>query len=216
MTEQATHTTEAAGNAGDTSAAASTTQNTTLATDATTATGADSNNLAATPAAADAGTDKTGGIEDYADFQLPENAAVDPEIMGEYKKAAKEIGLTQEQAQNLASMGAKMAEKITSQALAAHEQRVATWEAETKADPEIGGEQLQANLSVIPPVLKAFGSENLVNFMNETGIGNHPELVKFFVKVGKAMSEDTLLPGGSTTPGGQKTLAQTLYPNMNP
>ncbi|WP_026601471.1 hypothetical protein [Methylomonas sp. 11b] len=217
MTEQTqqTQTTDAttATSTVDSAATTATSQTTTGTDAAVTDTGT---NTESNQTAAEADGTKTGAPEDYADFELPEGALPDPELMTEYKKAAKEIGLTQEQAQNLAQMGAKMAEKITAQAMAAHEQRVANWEAETKADPEIGGEQLQANLSVIPPVLKAFGSENLVNFMNETGIGNHPEFVKFFVKVGKAMSEDTLLPGGSTTPGGQKTLAQTLYPNMNP
>lgn len=159
---------------------------------------------------------QTAAPETYADFDVPENVIVDTELMGEFKSAAKDIGLTQEQAQHLASMGAKMAQKITEQAANAHAERIATWEAETKADKDIGGAQLEANLATAKKALDAFGSPELNQLLVESGIGNHPAVIKAFVKAGKAMSEDTLMPSSAQVPGAQTSIAQKLYPNMNP
>jgi hypothetical protein len=154
--------------------------------------------------------------EAYADFDVPETVIVDTELMGEFKSAAKDIGLSQEQAQHLASMGAKMAQKITEQAATAQAERIAAWEAETKADKEIGGAQLEANLATAKKALDAFGSPELSTLLVETGIGNHPAIIKAFVKAGKAMSEDTLMPSSAQVPSAQTSIAQKLYPNMNP
>jgi len=154
--------------------------------------------------------------ETYADFDVPENVIVDTELMGQFKSAAKDIGLSQEQAQHLASMGAVMAQKITEQAATAQTERVAAWEAETKADKEIGGAALDANLSLAKKALDAFGSPELNQLLADSGIGNHPAIIKAFVKAGKAMSEDTLMPSSAQVPGAQTSIAQKLYPNMNP
>ena len=154
--------------------------------------------------------------ETYADFDVPENVIVDTELMGQFKSAAKDIGLSQEQAQHLASMGAVMAQKITEQAATAQAERIAAWEAETKADKEIGGAALDANLSLAKKALDAFGSPELNQLLADSGIGNHPAIIKAFVKAGKAMSEDTLMPSSAQVPGAQTSIAQKLYPNMNP
>lgn len=153
---------------------------------------------------------------DYAEFQLPEGLSLDERLFGEFTKTAKEIGLNQDQAQTLVNMGAQLSQKIMDQAQADHVQRVNSWAEETRNDKEIGGEQLQANLATAKKAMDAFGSDELIAVLDSTGLGNHPAIIKAFVKAGKAMSEDTLMPGGAQVPTAQKSLAQTLYPNMNP
>lgn len=53
-----------------------------------------------------------------------------------------------------------------------------------------------------------FGSPELKQYLNETGLGNHPELVRIFANIGKAMSEDGLVTGNS---GGVKSAADVLF-----
>ncbi|MEI6907818.1 peptidase, partial [Klebsiella pneumoniae] len=53
-----------------------------------------------------------------------------------------------------------------------------------------------------------FGTPELKEYLNGTGLGNHPELVKAFIKVGKAMSEDGMVTGKE---GGQRSAAEVLY-----
>jgi hypothetical protein len=174
------------------------------------------NPAAPQPATTETAATAPAAPEAYTDFDVPETVIVDTELMGEFKSAAKDIGLSQEQAQHLASMGAKMAQKITEQAATAQAERIAAWEAETKADKDIGGAQLEANLATAKKALDAFGSPELNELLVETGIGNHPAIIKAFVKAGQAMSEDTLMPSSAQVPSAQTSIAQKLYPNMNP
>jgi hypothetical protein len=153
---------------------------------------------------------------DYADFQLPEDVQMDQQLFGEFTKTAKAIGLNQDQAQQLINMGAQLSQKIMAQAQEDQIQRVNAWADETRNDKEIGGDQLQQNLATAKKAMDAFGSDELIAVLDSTGLGNHPAIIKAFVKAGKAVSEDTLMPGGAQVPTAQKSLAQTLYPNMNP
>jgi hypothetical protein len=153
---------------------------------------------------------------DYADFQLPDDVQLDQQLFGEFTKTAKAIGLNQDQAQQLINMGAQLSQKIMAQAQEAQIQRVNAWADETRNDKEIGGDQLQQNLATAKKAMDAFGSDELIAVLDSTGLGNHPAIIKAFVKAGKAVSEDTLMPGGAQVPTAQKSLAQTLYPNMNP
>lgn len=82
------------------------------------------------------------------------------------------------------------------------------WAATVKADKEIGGDKLTANLGVAQRALDTFGTPELKEYLNGTGLGNHPELVKAFIKVGKAMSEDGMVTGKE---GGQRSAAEVLY-----
>lgn len=184
-------------------------------TTATGNTGETSQNTPASETAAET-TQPSGAPEQYAAFEVPDGVVMDTEMLGEFMVAAKDIGLKQEQAQHLVTMGATLAQRITENAALAEAARIAAWEAETRNDKEIGGEQLDANLSLAKRAMEAFGSDALMNVLNETGLGNHPAIIKAFVKAGKAISEDTLMPGGAQVPAEKKSLAQTLYPHMNP
>ena len=82
------------------------------------------------------------------------------------------------------------------------------WAADVKADKEIGGDKLISNLSAAQRALDQFGTPELKEYLNTPGLGNHPDLVKTFVKIGKAMSEDGMVTGGNE---GQRSAAEVLY-----
>lgn len=60
------------------------------------------------------------------------------------------------------------------------------------------GADIKQNLAFVGNALKQFGSPELVELFNETGVGNHVEVVKCFSKIGKKFSEDTFVDGNST------------------
>jgi hypothetical protein len=68
--------------------------------------------------------------------------------------------------------------------------------------------------------VKDFGGEPLVKLLNESGLGNHPLLVKAFVAIGKARAEDRI--GGTSNAAGKSNLSpdeqlqRDLYPTMFP
>lgn len=156
-----------------------------------------------------------GAPEEYADFQLPEGVQLDAELTSDLKAVAKELNLTQEQAQKLADLAANKTQGIGArqmEAIAAAQQQ---WTADAKADKEFGGEHLAENLGIAKKALDSFGTPELRTLLNESGLGNHPEIIRAFYRAGKAISEDRFVPsgnGGRTS--GARDPAKSLYPNQ--
>jgi hypothetical protein len=150
------------------------------------------------------------------EFKLPEGVDLKGEALDELKAFAKEKGLTQEEAQKLADLGAKQAQGFAAQVVAQQKEATAKWAEETTSDKEIGGDKLPENLAVAKQALDKFGSPALKALLNQSGLGNHPEVVRFMVRAGKAISEDGRIISGDA---GQSDRAKTplenrLYPNM--
>jgi hypothetical protein len=113
-----------------------------------------------------------------------------------------------------------VAPTIAAQAQAQHDARVAEWEGLTKSDKEFGGAKFDENMVMAKTALKQFGSPELVKLLNDSGLGNHPELVRVFVRAGKAISEDTFVTGGQSAAGkaqprSQGDYASALYPSKH-
>jgi hypothetical protein len=70
------------------------------------------------------------------------------------------------------------------------------WKAQIAADKEIGGPELEANRAIASKVIDAYGTPELREWLNESGIGDHPLLVKLLVKAGKDLAESPMLRAG--------------------
>lgn len=145
-------------------------------------------------------------------FELPEGVTLDEEIGASVKEFAKEKNLTKEEAQKLIDLGVK---QRTKEAEAFQQQRE-TWRESVRTDKEIGGEHLEANLSLAKKAVDAFGTPEAKQLLNESWLGDHPAIIKTFVAIGKAISEDKLVVTGGTPTGDGASIAQRMYPNMNP
>jgi hypothetical protein len=136
-----------------------------------------------------------GAPEQYAEFTMPEGVVLDPELTDQFKATAKELNLTQDQAQKVAELGAQMRQRDAEAIVAIR----ADWVNQTKSDPELGGANLDATLGVARKAVDAYGSDSFKQFLNESGLGNHPEVVRFMAKVGKTVAEDRVVTGNGTT-----------------
>jgi len=145
-------------------------------------------------------------------FELPDGVEMAPETLEELKGIAGELKLDQEGAQKLASLGAGMFQKWETAQSEAIETVKSEWAEATKADKEFGGANLDKNLGVANSALKKFGTPDLEAFLNETGLGDHPEINRFFWKVGNQISDDTLV-AGDPAPTAGLTRAERLYGN---
>ncbi|HAZ61026.1 MAG TPA: hypothetical protein DCY89_05570 [Gammaproteobacteria bacterium] len=145
------------------------------------------------------------------EFKAPEGKEYDPEVLSTFSSAARDAGLSQEAAQALLE---KVAPALDARQQALVDAARETWAEETRASAEFGGAKLEENLAVAKRALDQFGTPAFKQMLNETGIGNHPEVVGLFVRMGRAISEDAVLTG---KPAAQpKTAAQVLYPTMAP
>lgn len=151
---------------------------------------------------------------ELSDFNAPEGINMDTEAAGEFKSLAKELGLKQEGAQKVADVGFKLLQKWEAKQSEAIQSMKSEWINGTKTDKEIGGDKLNENLAVAKKALDAFGTPELRTLLNESGLGNHPEIVRAFYKAGKAISEDRFVSGSAPNNTGDRDLAGSLYPNQ--
>lgn len=164
------------------------------------------------PPEADKPADKPQGAPEKYEFKYPEGYQVDETALGEYSTAFKELGLTNEQAQRLVDMDAKRSASSSEAAIAAQKQQVDTWVGELKSDPEFGGAKFEANVGIANKALAAFGSPELTQFFKDTGLGNHPLLVKAFHKIGSQLGEGSIHKTTSDQPA-ERSIAERMYPN---
>lgn len=153
-------------------------------------------------------SDKPEGAPEKYEFQAAEGVELDTEALKEFEPVAREMNLTNEQAQKLVDVYPKILAGVQQRQAEAWQQTTEQWAADVKADKEIGGDKLPSNLSAAQRALDQFGTPELKEYLNTTGLGNHPDLVKTFVKIGKAMSEDGMVTGGND---GQRSAAEVLY-----
>lgn len=154
--------------------------------------------------------EKDGPPADYA-FTFAEGKALEGEHLDFVKGLAKELGLSQDQAQKLADKAISRGEEAATRQAEMIEAAKTEWAGAVRADKEIGGEALDANLGIAKKALQAFGTPELTALLNESGLGNHPEIIRAFYRAGKAISEDRVILGGQG--GVQKGDARRLYPN---
>lgn len=140
-------------------------------------------------------------------FTAPEGTEYDPEILESFSGAAKEAGLTQDAAQKLIEkMAPAIAARQVDQIQAIHKE----WQESSTADKEFGGEKLAENLGVARKALNTFGTPELQKLLDDTGLGNHPEVIRAFFRAGKAISEDKFV-SGSPAGSGKASAANVLY-----
>lgn len=153
-------------------------------------------------------------VPEKYEFKAPEGAQYDDGVLDEFSAVAKELGLSQDDAQKVVErMGVKMAQRATERQQAAFEEYRNNLAEQTRNDKEIGGEKLDENLAVARKALDAFGTPELRTFLEESGMGNHPELIRAFVRAGKAISEDKFVAGATTPSKGERDAATVLYGN---
>ena len=150
--------------------------------------------------------------ENY-DFKTPEGMELPAETAGKYASMAKEIGLSQPNAQKLLELAADHVRQIQEghQTEWANQQK--QWVEGLKSDNEFGGAALKATLTTANKVLSKYGDPDFINDLSTFGFGNHPGLVKLLARLGKAVLEDRTVEGAA--PGAQpKDAAHILFPGM--
>lgn len=137
--------------------------------------------------------------EEYAEFTLPDgHAEGDKAIIDEFIPHFKELGLSQEKAQALVNLyHEKIMPKNQENAVKQWDAIRAEWGEQAKSDKEYGGEKFEENFRFAKKAMDQFATAELRKAMDEYGFGNHPEMIRLMVRVGKQMSEDSTLPGSS-------------------
>ena len=160
-------------------------------------------------------TEADGAPEKY-EFKAPEGKNFDNEIITTYSEVARELNLSQSSAQKmLDTLGPKIAERQMAQIDTIRK----GWVDSSRIDKEFGGDSLDKNMSVAKKALDTFGTPELRTVLNQSGLGDHPEIIRFFYRAGKSISEDGYVgPSSGSSSRGQPqdfaSQASVLYSNQ--
>ena len=118
-----------------------------------------------------------------------------PESTENFRQLAHEIGLNNDQANALFNAYVdSIAGQEESESEAFDQFEVENTQALQK---EWGGD-FDKNVELARRAFMNFATPEAVEIMEQTGLGNHPEILKVFSRVGELLQEDSVLPGSST------------------
>ena len=147
----------------------------------------------------------------YEPFSLPDGVSVEPDALEQAHALFAESGLPQKQAQRFVDLALAREKAAAERGVKAFHDLQARWVAEIKADPEIGGERLGAAVVAASRVLERLAIPGLREALNVTGAGNHPAIVKAFVRIGRLLAEDRFSPGRDGPAQAHRSPADVIY-----
>lgn len=123
---------------------------------------------------------------------LPEGVTIDPAKLTAAKAVLHKAGLSDKQASDV--MGYYLG-TIGETAKAEQATRAAAMETAMTALKDEYGDEFQVKVDIAKNVVDKFGGQELRDHLSETGLGNHPAIIKMMVQIGEAMLDDTARGG---------------------
>lgn len=133
---------------------------------------------------------------DY-DFTMPEGVELDSTLAERMSPIMKELGITQGQANKLAAeLSGHIAQQATAQAEGFVKQ-VNDWTATSMADKELGGTDAKwkETVALANAAIDKVGTPEFTAMLGQTGVSNHPEMIRVMLRVARALGEDNLSLG---------------------
>tara|TARA_R110002096_G_scaffold62644_2_gene154603 strand:+ start:563 stop:994 length:432 start_codon:yes stop_codon:yes gene_type:complete len=133
---------------------------------------------------------------------------LDEGVLTKFGETAKELNLSQDNAQKLID---SIAPTIQERSTAKIEAQVQEWADETASDSELGGDRLSETMSTARKAYQMGASEKLQGLLKQTGLDVHPEMVRMFHYFGGRISEDKVVNGG--TPSATAGISGDVFSN---
>jgi hypothetical protein len=160
---------------------------------------------------------QTLGAPESYDLGKINDVEMNADLIDAFADVAKELDLSQAAAEKMLS---KMQPALEARSQAVLAEVREQWFEAASTDKEYGGDNLQENLQVAKKALDSLATPELQNLLLESGLGNHPEIVRVFYRAGKAISEDSYVGSQQSSqsnnngPRDFNGLAAALYSNQ--
>lgn len=168
----------------------------------------------AAPAKKEEAAPAKSGPPDKYELKMPDGSRLEAGYVDKIAAYAKAHGLSQDAAQDLLNRESVNRNEFQEAQVAQLKAQSDAWKEEFLNDPVVGGEKGAENAELAHRALKQFADEPFVEELEKSGLGNHPGLMKTFLRIGKAMSDGkfviTKTPGGG---GEKKSAEEKFYPN---
>lgn len=157
-------------------------------------------------------------VPDTYEITTSTGEQLDGEDLDKLNQVCKKAGITQKQAQMLFSAYENDVYNFNQQLQSSYNQQLQSWRDAVMNDRELGQENFEKTKANIKNVISRFGSSELSDFLNKSGLGYNPDFVRFVNKVGSLISNDNNFIGGNTNPqvseaDRQKEMLMKLYNN---
>jgi hypothetical protein len=149
------------------------------------------------------------------ELRSPEGSLLQPSQLEEIAAFAKAQGFSNEQAQGFVDH----ASKAVASYVKANEvdgplwkARVDGWKNQVLADKELGGtsEVLAATVAHGERALDHFFPKSIRQWLDSSGFGSHPDVLRGFAKIGKLMQDDKIVVPGAQSDG-KKSIEEVFY-----
>lgn len=144
-------------------------------------------------------------VPEKYDIKMPDGVALDAAALEAATPVFKELGLSNEKAQKLVGLQTQLLQEHQKNQLEKQLNQRLDWQNQIKAVPDY-----EKTLSQAKQALKKFGDPETLAMFENGWIGDHPALIKFLAKIGKATQDDTFVEGGNAG-GERKSTAEIFY-----
>ena len=147
-------------------------------------------------------------------FELPEGVSMADETLEGLKTLAGDLKLDQDNANKVKDLGVEMLNKWNAAQEEAQAAMLKEWGEAAKADEDYGGAKFDENVAAAKTAMEKLVTANFIKpefkqFLNDSGLGNHPEMIRLFWKLSDQVSDDGLVAGNpAPTP---KSRAEVLF-----
>jgi hypothetical protein len=127
--------------------------------------------------------------DDAYDIEAPEGTEIDQALLDKYGPRFREAKLTNEQVQEAVNVYAEARQEAADAAAKEWGEVIVGWDKAAREDPEMGGDKWDATMANVDLAFKDNTTPALVEALDQFGMGNHPELVRFAANAGKVVAE---------------------------
>ena len=171
-------------------------------------------------------------------LDVPEGYTMDESATKEFSDFAKELGVDQDKAQKMLNRHVESLNEALGRSEKTLKETHDSWAAESRNDKEFGGTVLAENIVNARRVMNSFSNPakdsdgkpilyeegamkgqqmtEIEVLLGQTGMGNHPEMIRIFHRIGKSMSEDTFVKGDMKPMEKKKSHADIMYGGSHP
>jgi hypothetical protein len=138
-------------------------------------------------------------VDDYQ-FDIPAGIEPDQPRIDAFKQFAFERKIPLDVAKDLVSLQLQYEKEARERATEEFNNQVKKTEKETlETLKKDWGDKYQSNLDLATRVTTRFADDAIKTFLDNSGFGNNPEVIKLMANIGNALSEDVLVSGDKDT-----------------
>lgn len=145
------------------------------------------------------------------DLKVPDKSKLSKEDIDRITANAKELGLSNDEANDLLEIESQAIDRYAERQNQEVSAMKSGWLKESENDTEIGGKEFTKNIELAKRVVDRFGSPAFKQALNNTGFGNHPEVIRTFMRIGLLMSEDQFVHAKTQGSNQKKSMEAVFY-----